>query len=76
MSKQFYDGYNECYNNKCDCALDNNKISSLLNIDWLFNNFNIDDIILLAIILVLLHDGTDDIFLLIIIGVLFLVGIT
>ncbi len=41
----------------------------------LFPNFELDDVILLGILIVLLHDGTDDNILLIVIGFLFLAGL-
>ena len=77
MARQFYDGYNECYENKNNliCENINNNFLSAFNLNSIFNDFNIDDIILLTIAIVLLHDGTDDPILLIIIGILFLVGI-
>ena len=44
--------------------------------DGLFDNMALDDIILLGIVLILLHDGTNDTLLLIIIGIIFLEGLT
>lgn len=44
--------------------------------DGLFDNLALDDIILLGIVLILLHDGTNDTLLLIIIGIIFLEGLT
>ncbi len=47
----------------------------LPDLGGLFPNFALDDVILLGILIVLLHDGTDDNILLIVIGFLFLAGL-
>ena len=47
----------------------------LPDLGGLFPNFALDDVILLGILIVLLHDGTDDTILLIAIGFLFLTGL-
>lgn len=64
-----------CAHTDQDCSCSKQNFLSGLNLDCILNNFNIDDIILLAIVLVLLHDGTEDTLLLLIIGVIFLVGL-
>lgn len=45
-------------------------------LDGIFQNFAVDDIILLGIALLLLHDGTNDTLLLVIIAIVFLEGLT
>ncbi len=52
-----------------------NSFNFLPDLGGLFPNFALDDVILLGILIVLLHDGTDDNILLIIIGFLFLTGL-
>ncbi|MCI5970397.1 MAG: hypothetical protein MRZ29_04525 [Oscillospiraceae bacterium] len=61
------------------CNLKNQSILSacgLNGLEGIFNNFALDDIILLGIAIILLHDGTSDTLLLVIIGIIFLVGLT
>ncbi len=60
----------ECGDNRQMCAC-----KSPTGLESLFPNFQLDDIILLGIAILLLHDGTEDTLLLIVIGFLFLVGL-
>lgn len=72
----------ECENQSEICAISQNnccpppKACSNGILDGIFENFAADDIILLGIALLLLHDGTNDTLLLVIIAIIFLEGIT
>ena len=62
-----------CFNLKNQSIL---SACGLNGLEGIFNNFALDDIILLCIAIILLHDGTSDTLLLVIIGIIFLVGLT
>ena len=69
---------NETESKAPKCETNTASISAfnfLPDLGGLFPNFALDDVILLGILIVLLHDGTDDNILLIVIGFLFLAGL-
>lgn len=67
---------NECALQNDECAPQNTSCqkNSLFGFDSFLPSLQLDDIILLGIVLVMLHDGTDDKLLLVIIGIVFLLG--
>lgn len=67
---------NHYVDNCTDDAREKHKCQkdSLSFFDSILPNLDLDDIILIGIILILLHDGTDDKLLLVIVGVIFLLG--
>lgn len=79
----------KCKHDNCECknhadvceSAQNQCCAPALNcsngvLDGIFQNFAVDDIILLGIALLLLHDGTNDTLLLVIIAIVFLEGLT
>ena len=69
---------NECHESEKICCRNEeikcNNSNSLFSLDSFLPNLALDDIILLAIVLILLHDGTEDKLLLVIVGIVFLLG--